>query len=727
MMRQYELVDRVLAYDPTADEAMLNRAYVYGTKKHGTQKRASGDPYFSHPIEVAGILTELKLDATTIVTALLHDTIEDTDATTDEIAELFGTEVASLVDGVTKLSRLELTSEYATQAENFRKFLVAMSNDIRVLLVKLADRLHNMRTLHFISSKEKRLRIAQETMDIYAPLAGRMGIQEIREELEDLAFQEINPEARAAIIARLSEFREESSSTVLRIAEELRRRLTEAGLEAEVVGRAKRPFSVWRKMERRSISLEQLSDIFGFRVIVDDIPACYQALGILHSAWRSVPGRFKDYISTPKDNGYRSIHSTIIGPEKKRVEVQIRTRKMHEVAEFGIAAHWLYKEGAGGAENSAEFANTFRWLRQLVEMLEHGGTPEEFLEHTKLQMFSDQVFCFTPKGMLINLPRGATPIDFAYAVHTDIGDNCVGCRINGRHSPLRTALQNGDEVEIICSKAQQPLPSWEGMVATGKARSAIRRAIRHSRQEEFKKLGREIVKNTFEVAGKKAGDKILERALGPLNKTDLGSLYISVGDGTLSSEAVLVAVYPKAVEKPDKHGGAKAANGQGGKKAGAASTGQNKMPVIGVSGRAAGLAIQYAEGTFPLPGERIVGILTPGEGIKVYPIDSPALAEFDDRPERWIDLTWKIDPEQDARFLSRLYITAANEVGALAGIASLVADYDGNIENLFMTQRDVDFYDLHLDLEVRDIKHLTQIITALRGLSVVNAVYKVRS
>jgi RelA/SpoT family (p)ppGpp synthetase len=715
MLRQYELVDRVLGYDPRADEALINRAYVYAMKKHGSQMRASGDPYFSHPIEVAGILTDLKLDTATIVTAILHDTIEDTGATVDELADLFGVEIANLVDGVTKLTRIELTSERSKQAENFRKFLLAMSNDIRVLLVKLADRLHNMRTLHFIQSAEKRQRIAQETMDIYAPLAGRMGIQEIREELEDLAFKELYPEARETLLKRLNEFQTESGDIVERIAADLKAKLQAGGLACEVDGRQKRPYSVWRKMERRAISLEQLSDIFGFRLTVDDVPDCYRALGILHTHWPMVPGRFKDYISTPKNNGYRSLHTTMIGPEQKRVEIQIRTHKMHDVAEYGIASHWLYKEGAGGAERSEEFANTFRWLRQLIEMLEHGGTPEEFLEHTKLQMFSDQVFCFTPKGTLITLPRGATPIDFAYAVHTDVGDTCVGCKINGRHMPLRTVLTNGDEVEIIRSQAQRPSPAWEAFVATGKARSAIRRSIRSAKEAEFGRLGKQILKGVFEAAGKEATDVILERALHPLHKDDLEDLLAAIGDGTLSAQQVLDTVYP---ELPTRKGGKR-------KPAKSNGVGDHRA-VVKLSGHGHGLAIRMAQNSFPLPGERIVGIITPGEGITIYPIDAPALAEFDAEPARWLDVTWDLDPEHPQPFPARLNITARNEVGALGHITSLVADYGSNIANLTMTQRDTDFYDMQLDLEVRDFKHLTRIMSALNGLSVVSLVTRPR-
>ena len=715
MMRQYELVDRVLAYDPKADEALINRAYVYAMKQHGSQKRASGDPYFSHPIEVAGILTDLKLDSATIVTALLHDTVEDTGSTMEELTELFGPQVAQLVDGVTKLTRIELTSEHSKQAENFRKFMLAMSNDIRVLLVKLADRLHNMRTLHFIKSQEKRQRIAQETMEIYAPLAGRMGIHEFREELEDLAFKELNPEARETLLARLNEFREESGDTVARIREELLGKLAEHNIHCAVEGREKRPYSMWRKMERRGISLEQLSDIFGFRVIVDTEEDCYRALGVLHTSWPMVPGRFKDYISTPKNNGYRSIHTTMIGPLRKRVEVQIRTAKMHEVAEYGIAAHWIYKETAGNAAGTEEFAATFRWLRQLVEMLEHGGTPEEFLEYSKLQMYSDQVFCFTPKGLLITLPRGATPIDFAYAVHTDIGDTCVGCKINGRHMPLRTILKNGDEVEIIRSAAQRPSPAWEAFVATGKARSAIRRSIRSAEQAEFSRLGKQILKGVFDSAGKDSSDAVLERALGALRKHDLTELFASVGDGTLDPGRVLEVVYPELEgTKVARTGAKKHVNGKDG------------LSAVKLTGRGEGLAIRFAPETCPLPGERIVGILTPGEGITVYPIDAAALQEFDGESQRWIDLTWETDPENPQTFPAQLRVIARNEVGSLGHIATLIADYGSNITNLSLAQRDVDFYDIQIDLEVRDLKHLTRIMSALNGLSCVNKVIRPR-
>ena len=471
MLRQYELVERVLAYDPEADEAMLNRAYVYTVQKHGTQKRASGDPYFSHPVEVAGLMTELKLDQETIITALLHDTVEDTLATTEEIDKLFGPEVARLVDGVTKLSKIEAMSESERAAENLRKFLLAMSEDIRVLLVKLADRLHNMRTLHFIKSEEKRRRIARETMDIYAPLAERVGMYEYMREMQLLAFEQLEPEAYATITGRLAQIRSSEGGQVDAIALSIKQALAEAGLKVEVSGREKHPYSIWKKMAERHVSFEQITDIMAFRVLTEDIADCYQALGILHTHWQMIPGRFKDYISTPKSNGYRSLHTSLIFENSMRMEVQIRTRDMHELNEFGLAAHWAYKQGD-------KPDGQVGWLRDLIEIVDASHDAEELLEHTKLAIYQDRIFAFTPKGALHQLPKGSTPVDLAYSVHSDLGNFAVGAKINGRHMPLRTPLNNGDVVEIIKSKSASPQLSWLGFVVTGKARAAIRRAVR---------------------------------------------------------------------------------------------------------------------------------------------------------------------------------------------------------------------------------------------------------
>src|SRR6202163_4594576 len=458
MMRQYELVERVRKYNPATNEDLLNRAYVYAMRAHGEQKRASGDPYISHPLQVAAILTDLKLDDATIAAALLHDTIEDTDATRAEIDRLFGHDIGRLVEGLTKLKKLDLVSKEAKQAENLRKLLLAIAADVRVMLIKLADRLHNMRTLTH-RPPEARRRTAEETLDIYAPLAGRIGMHEMREELEDLSFRELNPEAHRVITERLEALAAKSSGWISEIEQQLTKKLGDRGISAEVIGRRKRAYSIWRKMERKAVGFEQLSDIFGFRVVVGNVTECYQALGIVHVSWPVVPGRFKDYISTPKQNDYRSIHTTVIGPGKQRVELQIRTRAMQQIAEYGIAAHALYKDGVGSpTEMLSRESNAYAWLRRTIELLAEGSNPEEFLEHTKLELFHDQVFCFTPKGKLIALPRGATPIDFAYAVHTDVGNMAIRANINGKISPSSSALQTGEEVQILTSKSQPAPP-----------------------------------------------------------------------------------------------------------------------------------------------------------------------------------------------------------------------------------------------------------------------------
>src|SRR5512139_2632402 len=550
MMRQYDLIERVRRYNPDTNEALLNRAYVYAMKAHGEQRRASGDPYFSHPIEVAAILTDLKLDDATIAAALLHDTIEDTEATRAEIDGLFGPNIGRLVEGLTKLKKLDLVTKEAKQAENLRKLLLAIADDVRVLLIKLADRLHNMRTLQYMPPEARR-RAAEETLEIYAPLAGRMGMHEMREELDDLAFRELYPEACEVVTARLNALTERSRLLISEIEKQLTKKLADRGIEARVVGRRKRAYSIWRKMERKSVGFEQLSDIFGFRVIVKTLADCYQALGIVHSTWPMVPGRFKDYISTPKGNDYRSIHTTVIGPSKQRVELQIRTVGMHEIAEYGIAAHALYKDNVGSpTELLSRESTAYAWLRRTIELLAEGSNPEEFLEHTKLELFHDQVFCFTPKGKLIALPRKATPIDFAYAVHTDIGNTAVGCKINGQIAPLTSELVNGDEVEVVTSKAQHAPPAaWESIVMTGKARAAIRRATRVAVRMQYAGLGRRIVERLCQRAKREYSDEKLTGALPRLARASIGDVFAAVGRGEIRPSDVARAMYPDYKEE----------------------------------------------------------------------------------------------------------------------------------------------------------------------------------
>jgi GTP pyrophosphokinase len=745
MMRQYELVERVQKYDPSANEALLNRAYVYAMQAHGHQKRASGDPYFSHPLEVAAILTELKLDDATIAAALLHDVIEDTEVTRAEIDQKFGKEIGALVEGLTKIKRLDLVTKKAEQAENFRKLLVAISSDIRVLLIKLADRLHNMRTLEHMKPESRR-RVSEETLEIYAPLAGRMGMQTLREELEQLAFKWGSPEAYKTVVDKLDDIHKKNAGLVEEIVTALKARLAGAGLQAEVYGREKKPFSIWRKMENRQISLEQLSDIYGFRIVVDGLDACYRALGIVHSAWRAVPGRFKDYVSTPKQNNYQSIHTTVVGPRHQWVELQIRTRDMDQIAEYGVAAHALYKDGVhvngdGPVPNGSGLAqqkeNPYIWLRRLVDTLLEGDNPEEFLEHTKLELFQDQVFCFTPKGRLIALPRGATPIDFAYAVHTDVGNSCVGAVINGRQLPLTTQLKNGDQVEILTAKGQTPPAAWERIAVTGKARSSIRRAARDALRRQYSELGRRLLVSAFLRIGQEYTDEKLKKGLVRLTQKSVEEVHAGVGRGELPVKDVIRAIVPEAeLDKEPAAAPRKRSRRQRGQSEegwfnvakvlnlkfrwpGSGGAEAKQAQVLPIRGLKNDVPVMFEEGG-AVPGDRIVGVLSDGEGIRIFQIHSPKLKEFEH--EKWIDVTWDIDPDHPERFPAKIVVTALNEPGTLAQIAQVIGEADGNIDNVRMVRRAKDFTEILIELEVWDLDHLTQIIAGLKSKAVVSSV-----
>ncbi len=706
MLRQYELVDLVKSYDPEADEDALNRAYVFAMKKHGAQLRTSGDPYYSHPIEVAGILTKFKLDSASIIAGLLHDTVEDTDTTVEEVRELFGDQVASLVDGLTKLAMIEQKSGSSKQAENFRKLLLAMSDDIRVLLIKLADRLHNMRTLHYCPP-EKRQRIARETLDIYAPLAERIGMQEVKDELEEIAFAELHKEAHDSIVARLNFLREQGSNIVPKIISQLEKDMAEGGVKATVTGREKAPYSIWRKMQQKNASFEQLSDIMAFRICVEDIAACYQALGIIHSKYHMVPRRFKDYISTPKPNGYQSIHTGVIGPENTRIEIQIRTYEMHEIAEKGVAAHWAYKQG-----QKAEGKN-FRWMRELLEILDQAANPEEFLENTKLEMYNDQVFCFTPKGDLIGLPRGSTPVDFAYAVHSNVGNTCVGAKVNGEIKPLRTVLQNGDQVEVLTSKAQHPSTEWERFVVTGKAKAAIRRYVRATKREQFISLGKEILERLFKGENLELSEKGLVGVLQNFEAEAIDDIYAKVGEGLVTGWDVLKAVYPaykqskldkmvKSIKVPGFHK-------------------KKKQEPLKIKGLIADMAVHFAGCCHPLPGDRIVGIVTTGKGVTVHSIDCKALEKYSNEPERWLDIDWG-DNAAEEFHTARIKVMLSNEPGALGDLSNLIARQDANISNLNIVYRTLSYFEILIDMEVRDVEHLNTIIAALKASKVVSYV-----
>jgi guanosine-3',5'-bis(diphosphate) 3'-pyrophosphohydrolase len=696
-----DLVDLVRNYNPTTNAALIRDAYAYGKDMHEGQVRSSGEPYFSHPVEVAAILTEQQMDDATIITALLHDTIEDTRSTYGEVAKRFGDEIAQLVDGVTKLTNLELSSTETKQAENFRKLLMAMSKDLRVLLVKLADRLHNMRTIkHLPLAKQQRK--ARETMDIYAPLAGRMGMQYMREELEDLSFQVLNAEGRISIIRRFLTLRSQTGDLIPQITRDIREVLEKQGIEAEVFGREKKPYSVWRKMQEKKEGFSRLSDIYGFRIITQDIGDCYRALGAIHQRWRAVPGRFKDYISQPKSNGYRSIHTTVSGRDGKRVEIQIRTRQMHEVAEAGVAAHWSYKDGVRSENPFA--VDPFTWLHQLTERFEHSEDHDEFMEHVKLEMFSDQVFCFTPKGEVVKLPRGATPIDFAFAIHTRIGMACVGAKVDGIRVPLWTRLRNGQSVEIITAEGQRPQMTWMDIAVTGRAKSAIRKSLREERRDGAVRLGRELARVAFEHIGKKVTEKALQTAAKQMGLADEDDLLAMLGNAEISGRDVVVILYPEIVRDP---------------------TGETVHSSQAVVGLGSGQTAEPAECCQPVPGERIVGITYRGRGVRLHAIDCESLVEFEDQPDRWIDLRWSDGVHAPVHVVT-LEITIANDAGTLGRICTLVGEQHANISDMHFIDKKPDFYKMLVDIQVRDVEHLHNVLTAVEADSDVAHIARLR-
>ncbi|MBU1279831.1 MAG: bifunctional (p)ppGpp synthetase/guanosine-3',5'-bis(diphosphate) 3'-pyrophosphohydrolase [Alphaproteobacteria bacterium] len=694
-----DLIALVRNYNPKTNANLIREAYAYGREMHEGQFRRSGEPYFTHPVAVAAILTEQALDDATIITALLHDTIEDTKSTYSEVERKFGTDVAELVDGVTKLTNLQLSSSETKQAENFRKLFMAMSKDLRVILVKLADRLHNMRTIKSMRP-EKQLQKARETMDIYAPLAGRMGMQWMREELEDLSFRVINPEARNSIIRRFITLQRETGDVIHKITNDIRAELEKEGIEADVFGRAKKPYSIWRKMEEKQQSFSRLSDIYGFRVITRSEGDCYRVLGVIHQRWRAVPTRFKDYISQPKSNGYRSIHTTVSGRDGKRVEVQIRTRQMHEVAESGVAAHWSYRDGVRAKNPFA--VDPAKWLAQLTERFENAEDHSEFLEHVKLEMYSDKVFTFTPKGEVVSLPKGATPLDYAYTIHTRIGNSCVGAKVDGIRVPLWTRLKNGQSVEILTAEGQRPQATWIDIVVTGRAKAAIRKSLREEDRERFIKLGRELARVAFDHVGKKSSEKALATAAKQMSLVSAQELLARLGSAELAASDVVRAVYPELVRT-----------------SGAIDS---KRAVLGLS---EGESYNRARCCQPVPGERIVGITYRGKGVVIHAIDCPALEELEAETGRWVDLQWHAGPHAAEHTVS-LDITISNDTGVLGRICTLIAEQKANISDLQFVDRKPDFYRLIVDVDLRDVEHLHAVMLALEAESDVARVRRYR-
>lgn len=714
MNRQFDdLLEKLKTQDPSTDETLVSKAYDFCMKAHGSQLRASGDPYYTHPLAVAQILADLRMDHQSVITGFLHDTIEDTLVSFDEIKEQFGPDIANLVDGVTKLSQLELQSEHTKQAENFRKLVLAMSSDIRVLIIKLADRLHNMRTLHYITSDDKKRRISRETMDIYAPLAERMGMQKLKDELEDIAFSYLNPEARESLQSRLNFLYENADYTVEAIIEDIVRALKGHSVSAQVSGRQKTPYSIWRKMQHKRIAFEQLSDIMAFRIIVNSIPECYQALGVLHNEYLVLPQRFKDYISTPKPNGYQSLHTGLIGPFNSRVEVQIRTKDMHTIAEYGIAGHWQYKQ------DFSHDGKQYAWLRGLLDILEQTSNPEEFMEHTRLEMFQDQVFCFTPKGDLISLPNGATCIDFAYAVHSAVGDRASAVKINGRLMPLRTVLNNGDQVEIVTSKTQNPSPTWERFVVTGKARSRIRRFIRLQQREQFSNLGKSIIQKAFNQENLELTEKILSRIVRHFKHQHPDDLYAAIGQGIYTPRDILLSAYPelKNEQKPSLEEELT-------KKKAPSAINKDKDTAISIKGLISGMAVHFSGCCHPLPGDKIVGIVKTGKGVAIHTHDCDIVKDFKE-VDRLLELSWGDHLTPESKFVGRLKATFINKQGSLAAFSTAISKQNGNIANLKITHRTLNFWDIIIDVEVKNLEHLNSIIASLRTLPITNFIERV--
>jgi len=695
-----KIIEQYKLYNIVIDEAKIKKAVEFAVKYHGIQQRASGVPYYSHPLEVAEIIAEMRLDTDSIVTAILHDTIEDTDLTLEEIDKDFGKDVAKLVDGVTKLTKIKFHEDNVRQAENFRKLLIALSDDIRVLLIKLADRLHNMRTINFINNPEKKKRIALETLEIYAPLAERIGMQQIKTELQDICFGILNPDIRDSIVQRFKSIESGQDKLIPQIIDELQKTLEDQGLKAEVSGRRKTPYSTWMKMKQKNISIEQLSDIIAFRIIVDNVENCYRALGIIHTTYKMVPDTFQDFISTPKNNGYQSLHTVVIGPLLQKVEIQIRTHKMHDIAELGVAAHWRYKQGHNDSLDTKQYV----WIRELLSILEQNNDPETFLQNTKLAMYYDQVFCFTPKGQLIALPKGATTVDFAYMVHSDIGNRCVGAKVNGKIVPLKTQLVNGDQVEIITSKHPTVSLSWEKFVVTGKARGEIQKVIQQQLRGQHIKLGKTIIYKALKANKIEDETKAIEAACKFFSKTP-DELFFALGEGTITREEVIKLATPKKSRLSSTLSLLKFT-----KKTSSKVEDENVIPIKGLI---PGMAMHYAKCCHPLPGDKIVGIVHTGSGITIHTSDCEMLNNFASMPERILDLTWD-NNKSNIPFISRIKVLLLNEPESLAILAGEIAKNGGNITNFKILSRNSNYFELIFDIEVKSLAHIEVIINALR-------------
>ena len=719
MDEEFQLIKKIQSYNPNCNKENLKKAIEFAKSAHSAQIRASGEPYFIHPLAVANILADLTLDDDSIITGLLHDTVEDTLVTQQMIEKEFGVNVAKLVIGVTKLNKIEYQPENVRQAENFRKLLLAMSEDIRILLVKICDRLHNMRTISHIKSKLKRVRIARETLEIYAPLTERIGVHKLKDELEDLSFQEINLEVRDSIIQRLEFLRAQGDSNIIeRIVGDLRALLIEKKIDCNIYGRTKKPYSIWQKMKKKNISFEQLSDIMAFRVVVDRIDECYKILGSVHAVYPSIPGSFKDYISTPKENNYKSLHTTVIGPEKQKIEIQIRTKKMHQIAEYGIAAHWSYKQNSN---NHGSSEKQYRWINELLHILENSSGPEEFIQNTRLEMYQDQVFCFSPKGDLIALPQGSTSVDFAYAVHSDIGNTCMGAKINGIIAPLRTILKNGDQVEVICSNNQSPSEVWDEFVVTGKAKSQIRKFIRSKKRVRYLEMGRNSLSKFFHDHNLLFNDQLITKILHVFSKDTLEDLFTAVGEGLIPKEDIFKACYPdykskKEISKIRKFFSRKSKEKR---KSNIYDNNDHK-----IRGLIPGLSVNFAGCCHPIPGDNIMGIVYVGKGITIHNNKCKNIKKIDNK-ENFIKLFWVDNIESSKFYTGRLQIVIENSFSAISILTKEIDSQNINITNFKILHKTESYFELIVDLDVNNSQDLMNLKAYLRSSKIIFSVTRV--
>jgi GTP pyrophosphokinase len=685
-----ELISLIQSYEPEADVELLKKAYMFSVKAHKTQRRLCGASFFQHPAEVAKILAELKLDVMTVATGLLHDVLEDTDVSHDELKEVFGTKIAFLVDGVTKLSQLSDSPFKVQKAESYRKFLLAISKDIRVLVVKLADRLHNIRTLNYIDSIDKRKRIALETLEIYVPLAERIGISIIKDEMENLAFYNLHPDEYVAISTRIRQISSTNSFFIQNNITELKSVFNEAKMNVEISGREKKEYSIWKKMQRRNVALEQINDIIAFRIIVKSTKECYEALGVIHTKFQIVPGRFKDYISIPKLNNYRALHTTVIGPLNQRVEVQIKTKEMHHVADEGIAAHWAYK--SGDVATKMDFSQNYSWLRNLITTLQNSKSSEELMTNYKLEMFENEVFCFTPAGDLITLPSGATAVDFAYEIHTTIGNTCIGVRINGKMVPLKTILRNGDQVDIITSPYQCPEAAWERFVVTGKAKSCIKRFVRLREKSAFTKLGEQLTRYMFSKMKVNFSEDLVD--LQRFSCDSIDTFYYNVSKKIISFSDISLMIQDKNLN---------------------ASPTAVSEEAICMSDFSLGIAFHFPSCCHPIFGDKIVAVLMPPHGLFVHMANCSKVESESDN--LFVKIKWNREDETEAAFIAKLQIVIVNKRESLQITTNIISSNGASVINMKVEHRSLNFFDLVADIKVTDTIHLGEVLAALRTCS----------